>query len=76
MLQKLINDIYNNSAKLRKTLKKGGVRKRRSMCSKAVNAKQIAKNVQYVENAKENLVNTSKVDEAERDLNHNPLTHK
>jgi hypothetical protein len=43
---------------------------------KAVNAKQIAKNVQYVENAKENLVNTSKVDEAERDLNHNPLTHK
>lgn len=34
MLQKLINDIYNNSAKLRKTLKKGSIRKRRSMCSK------------------------------------------
>ena len=43
---------------------------------KAINAKKIAKNIQYVENAKENLVNTSKVDEVERDLNHNPLTHK
>ena len=38
MLQKLINDIYNNSAKLRKTLKKG-VRKRRSMCSKSCKCK-------------------------------------
>ena len=43
MLQKLINDIYNNSAKLRKTLKKGGVRKRRSMCSKSYKCKENCK---------------------------------